>query len=358
MVRQNGADSGKVKLLYKKENINQYRYKFTVEYTMIPQEGYKFTGLHGDKGVVTSIRDDADMPVDADGNVADFIIDAGSRFARMIPGSLFEHGLSGITRDIAKHHISIPLGFTEGMSEEYFVTATPRHAIDAAYDKYLTLLYLVSNEQFDFYKGFTHEKKALVLYDICKDKQIYLNLNINNQTSLQKTMPILRNVFNPVIGPVTFRDIHTKEVVVTENAVQIAPMYMFLLDKIGDEWMAVSTAPMHMFGMLAPVNKGNKFQQPWRNTPAKAIGETEGRLYVAYAGRRAFAEMFDRSNNMEAQICIVDTFLSADEPCCIDRLVDRSRIPYGRSKALQLFKHMMACRGIQSVYIPEKGLYK
>lgn len=353
ITRQTGPDMGKVKFLYKKEDVDAYRIKFVIEYVITPTYGYKLSDMHGGKGVITDIREDADMPVDADGNVTDIIVDAGSRYARMIPGSLYEHGHAGILRDAVTKHIAKIVNYQKGMTYDKFCATVNDEAIAKAFEVYLTVLYLSSDQQFNDYKVLTYSEQVEVIFAACEYGYIHLYHPINNQVDLSKTLLLLRDYIKPTIGPVTYRDSMTGQMARTETAVQIAPIYLMLLNKTGGELLATSTAMMHHFGMLAPVNKGNKSALPWRNNPPKVMGETEGRLYVAYCGRRMVAELIDRSNNMQTQQGIAFNILSADKPAILEKAVDRKMIAYGANKPLQLFKHIMACRGVNLKWTKE-----
>jgi hypothetical protein len=338
---------GKVRFLYKKEDVDSYRIKFTIEYVITPTYGFKLSDVHGGKGVITDIREDADMPVDADGNVADLIVDAGSRYARMIPGSLYEHGHAGILRDAVTKNISKMVGYQKGMSYEKFCLTVTASQIAQAFEHYLTVLYLSSEQQFNDYKSLSYDDQVEVIFTACQYGYIHLFHPINNKVDLSKTLLLLKDYVKPTIGPVTYRDTMTNLMTTTERSIQIAPVYLMLLNKTGGELLATSTAMMHHFGMLAPVNKGNKSSLPWRNTPPKVMGETEGRLYVAYCGRRMVAELVDRSNNMQTQQAIAYNILSSDKPAMLKKAVDRKNgIRYSANKPLQLFKHIMSCRGV------------
>ncbi len=293
------------------------------------------------------------MPVDADGNRADLIVDAGSRYARMIPGSLYEHGHAGILRDAVTKNIAHIVNYQKGMSYESFCANIDERQVAKAFEIYLTVLYLSSDQQFNHYKNLTYGEQVEVLFYSCQDGFIRLFHPINNKVDLSKTLLLLRDYIKPTIGPVIYRDSMTNQMSKTERDVQIAPIYIMLLNKTGGELLATSTAMMHHFGMLAPVNKGNKSALPWRNNPPKVMGETEGRLYVAYCGRRMVAELIDRSNNMQTQQSIAFNILSSDKPAILEKAVDRKMIPYGANKPLQLFKHIMACRGVNLKWTKE-----
>lgn len=346
--------NAKIGFMFKKEPIDSYRCEFTIEYEIQPWKGNKFTDICGGKGVCVDIRPDEHMPVDSQGNRADIIIDAGSRFARMIPGSLYAHALGGLTRDIAMHHIRPATGFVEGMTEETFRMQMTAQKYEVAIGKLFTLFRLVSDHQYNFYKEQPEEELIGELYDICVEKQIRIDRQINGKVDLSVTMPILRDIFKPVLGPVRFYNRFTGQYNMTTKPVLIAPLLIMVLDKVGGELMATATANVHAFGILAQVNKGNRSRYPWRNTPAKVVGETEFRLYLAYCGRRVVAELYDFSNSIESQKAVVWKISESDKPTSIPVMIDRSEIKYGNTKGLQYFKHMMGCRGISVEWNREK----
>ena len=338
--------NAKVGYVFKKDPIDSYRCEFTIEYEIQPWKGNKFTDMSGGKGIVVDVRPDEHMPVDDQGNRADIIVDAGSRFARMIPGSLYQHALGGLTRDIAMNTIRPLTGYQEGMSEEVFRANLTPYAFEQAIEKLFTLFRLTGSGQYEFYSQQSEHELIGELYDICVEKQISLNRMINDKVDLSKTMTEMRRIFNPVITPVTFFNRYSGKFERTTKPVLIAPLYMMILDKVGGELMATSTANIHAFGILAQTNKGNKMRYPWRNTPAKVIGETEMRLYLAYCGRRVVAELYDRSNSIETQKAVVWSISENDKPTKIHSLVNRADIKFSNTKSLQFFKHMMGCRGI------------
>ncbi len=88
------------------------------------------------------------------------------------------------------------------------------------------------------------------------------------------------------------------------------------------------------FGVPAAMTKSQKYTFPFRNNPVRTIGETEGRVLVGYCGMETIAEMLDRSNNQQTQRNMVWSMLSSDTPTNIDRVVDRSLIPYGGSRSI------------------------
>jgi len=75
-------DSRYVRYTNTNDIVDLYRVEIVLEHTTIPDiSGFKVTTLHGSKGVVVGVREDSEMPVDANGNRAEMIMDPTS-----IPG--------------------------------------------------------------------------------------------------------------------------------------------------------------------------------------------------------------------------------------------------------------------------------
>ena len=107
---------------------------------------------------------------------------------------------------------------------------------------------------------------------------------------------------------------------------------------------------LHHFGILTPMTKFEKYSLPHRNSPIRTMGETESRLYSSYCGIECVAEMMDRNNNPSTHREMVRNILEAEYPSNIDSTVDRTKIPFGNAKPLQLVKHIGFCYGWKFSY--------
>ena len=162
-------------------------------------------------------------------------------------------------------------------------------------------------------------------------------------------MPEYRQVY----GPVTYLGDSGKVVTTLEN-IRIAPVYMILLEKIGDTWSAVSSGKIQHFGVLSQLTKNDKFNKPARNQAVRGAGEAEVRVFISYIGTKFVVEMMDRNNNPTTHKLIVNKILSADKPTNIDNLVDRKIHPFGGNKPVQLVNHILQVSGIKFKYSPHQ----
>lgn len=290
------------------------------------------------------------MPVDADGNRADIVMDSASVISRMNLGRLYEHYMTGANRDVAKQIRAI-LGVT-GKVKPSQIDKLDSGVIHTAYHHLLKYYQICNENQYQFFgTQITDEEKLQHLVDVVNDG-IFLYYPVNNPKDTVEVVKEVERVFKPTYGPVTYIG-NSGERVVTTNKVRIAPLYIMLLDKIADDWSSVSSGKLQHFGVLSPMTKSEKFSYPYRNSPVRTIGETEGRIFAGTCGREAIAEMMDRSNNPATQRNVVWNLLNSDKPSNIDRVVNREHIPLGGNRPLLLVKHMTHIAGFTHVYEEE-----
>lgn len=340
-------------LLYRKAPIDEYRVEFVIEYEMTPTIGFKLTDCHGGKGVICKVEEPENMPVDEAGNRADIVMDSASVISRMNLGRLYEHYFGAACRDVTKSVCAI-LGVnpSAGKITEFTLSKMDPDVIKHAYQRLMHFYQLVSSRQYEFF-NFTinEEEKQQHLCDVVNEG-IYLYYPVDNEKDIIKVVQEVDKAFKPTFGPVSFVG-DSKQRVTTSNNIRIAPLYMMLLDKIADDWSSVSSGKLQHFGVLSPQTKTEKFMYPYRNSPVRTIGETEGRIFAGYCGREAIAEMMDRSNSPFTQRNVIWNILSSNVPTNIDHVVDRDYVRLGGSRPLQLIRHIMGVAGVEIVYEPE-----
>lgn len=289
------------------------------------------------------------MPIDADGNRADIVMGGEATISRMNIGRLYEHYLNGAIRDINKR-IRKFLNIENNCTVDKLRNVPPE-VVYNAYNYLLEFFNVVSKEQFEFFKKLPENEIYEYLSDVVNNG-FFIYAAIGSQIDRVQMVQDIERIFKPTYGPVTYTG-NSGIKTTTVNNIRIAPMYMLLLDKIADDWSSVSSARLQHFGVLSPVTRAEKFSQPFRNSPVRTIGETEGRIFVGYCGREAVAEMMDRSNNPVTQRNIVWNVLNAEKPTDIEHAVDREFIPLGNSRPLSLVNHIFECAGFVTVYEPE-----
>lgn len=305
------------------------------------------------KGVICQIIPDEQMPVDSEGNRADVISDPNATINRANPGRLFEQYYNASARDTHKR-LCAQLGiepFSKEMTAYNHIIKLPDATRQAAW-QYLQGFYAIVSPQMSdwFTNGQIQCTNEEYLAEIV-EKGIGLFLPPDNQPVSQDVVMLLEKMYPPTYGPVSYVG-NSGNRVTTENNVRIAPLYMILLEKTGDDWSAVSSGKLQLFGVLSQLTKGDKFARPARNQAVRVAGESEMRLFLANCGPRFSAEVMDRNNNPATHKEMVRGILKAEQPGNIPNLVNRSVIPYGGSKALQLLRHLCEVSGFNLVYQP------
>lgn len=347
-------DPQKIIKLHRQAPLDDWRVEFVIEYNITPTIGFKQTGLHGNKGVICHIAEPHEMPVDEDGNRADIVMDPYSVVSRMNLGCLYEQYINAASRDVAKKVRSI-LGFVQTdrdvLNKLRKMEVEDPTTINKAWQYLVGYYSIVSPKQGIWmtdgqYQGSMAEHLATVVKD-----GVYLYVPPDNEPESERIVQELEKYYRPTYGPVSYIGNSGKRVV-TKRPVRIGSMYIVLLEKIADDWTAVSSGKLQHFGVLSQVTNTDKYGQPSRQQAIRALGESEVRIYASYAGAKVTADILDRNNNPATHRQILESILSADQPTNIVSAVDRSKIPLGGARPLSLVKHILLCSGAKFVYRP------
>jgi DNA-directed RNA polymerase beta subunit len=342
----------KLTYTYRKATLPEYRIVFKIEYVIRPTVGFKMSDMQGGKGVICRVEEDENMPVDAHGNRAEVVMDSGSTINRMNLSRLYEQYLGAASRDIRKQICSI-LEYNGELPDRTLkmLQKFDQQKIQQARTLLLDFISLISEPQRQFIESLNQNDLIEYLRDIVCDK-LYLYYPINNDKEITFVIESIQQKYPPCYSPITYTGISGQKVT-TERNVRIGPLYMMLLEKIADDWSAVSYGRMQHYGVLSLMTKSEKYTFPFRNNPVRTIGETEGRVFVGYCGQETIAEMMDRSNSPTTQKNLIYNILSAQKPSNIDYVINRQTLSYGGSKPLALINHIFMCSGFKFTYRPE-----
>ena len=340
--------------LYRKAPLDDWRIEFVIEYDVIPTIGFKLTDSAGGKGVVCHVVPEDHMPIDADGNRADIVMDPNSTVSRMNLSRKYEQYINAHSRDVTKQIRSwfdIDAKDRDIIHKVQTIERQNPTLFEQAW-KYLTGYYEIVTPLMEawFSSNAYLKPHAEHLADVIK-KGIYLWKPTNCPRESTDIVRMLEANYPSTYGPVSYVG-NTGLRRTTKVPVRIGSVYIILLEKTADDWSAVSSGKTQHYGVLAQVGNQDKYTQPYRSQPIRAFGEAEIRIAASYAGQRVTAEIMDRNNNPETHRSIVNAILEADEPTAIFNAVDRNLIPYGGSRPLQLVKHILACYGVRFVYKP------
>lgn len=303
--------------------------------------------------VVLSVPDEH-MPVDENGNRAEFVMDPNSRINRMNLGGPIELYINSASRDVGikiRNTFGIERGDKHALQKVEQIYKNENTKFIWAWDYYAGYLKIIAPKQYQWCidGSMSEEEKISQLATICQD-HVYLYLPQEYAPEYNKAIVKIENSpYKPVYGPVEYTGYSGKKVK-TKDKVRIGSMYIIMLEKIGDDNSSVASGKFQHFGVLAKLTKEDKSAEPYRAQPIKGIGETESRIFASYAGDVAIAELMDRNNNPQSHIEIVNQILKADKPTQIPQLIDRKKIPYGYTKPIQIVNHIAMCAGWEFKY--------
>lgn len=343
--------------VHKKTRLDDYRLEFVIKHFIIPNMGNKFTDLFGGKGVVVSIWEDEDMPVDAYGNRAEMIFDQSAVNNRMIPGRLYEHYINGAARDVYRRVVEM-LGIPDRQRRGKMVealtqlqNANPQRLKDAW--EYLMGFYdiTVPKQAAMFRAGGYGSTPISHLAYIMSKGYMVLYMRSDHELELKNMVSDIERLYPPVWTPVTYRE-PGGEFVTTEEPIRVAPLTIIMLEKIADSWSATSSGRRQHHGVLATLSNTDKYSERIRNQPTKAYGESEIRIVISYSGTLTAAEILDRNNSLESHKAMTWAIMKAAKPTQIECAVDRNMIPLDGSRSLQTVNHVAACAGWEFAWTP------
>lgn len=345
----------KVQYLMRGVPMGEYYVELTFEHDFVPGVGSKNSDIWGGKGVISKKTPRADMPMDADGNQADVVMDGDATVRRTNNGRMYEHGINAFARDLNKDLRSmINVDRDNPNYDDVKRKLANPETTALLFDRLVSFYDIVSStmkedvlEVCTIHPTFPQDHLLKVLMS-----DIYLNIQTNNTRDLIQMTKRLRANFPLTYGPVTYRTAKGN-MVKTVNRVLIGKMYMILLDKIGAYPAAVSSAKTQHFGIPAKVTNLDKYASPNRNQPTRIWGETEVRLASTYCSPYFIAETIDRSNNPTKHKHICRSIILSENPMDIMNAVDSSVVSNNGGRIAAYARHMISCGGAKFVRKPQ-----
>lgn len=332
---------------YRNAPLDDFRVDISYTYRVVPTIGNKFTGQHGDKGVIVDVRPDNEMPVDQWGRRADLILDGDSTVKRMNPGRFYEQYVN-----VASYHTLLKLREMLPTGE-----GTPKQ-IEAAWEYlygYYSVVSSAMKQRVDEFmelkasRGQLREWIAHHVKAVVEDK-IYPYIPPSlPEIGAQQIRNIRDSAYAPPIGPLTYRGKSGKWRT-TKRPAFIGNMYFILLEKTGEDWSAVASPKTQHFGIAAKLTRADKLSTPGHKQPVRFLGEDEVRLIAAFCGGAVVAELLDQSNSPHKQRHIARTLVSVDKPSDIANVVPVEEVPQGLNRAVQFVNHQLICSGVTTAW--------
>lgn len=345
-------DAFKVDENYRNVPLDAWRVEITYERQNKPNVGFKITDTHGGKGVICRVVPEEDMPIDANGNRVEVIMDDLSTTRRLNPGRFYEQYVNACSRDVANRVREAFKLRTDPKNPP--TQAEARQAIQMASPDLVAA-------QVDYVLGYyatvsPFQREALV--ELCEEdglagvehlisiltKGVYLMLPADNPVDRPDMIRELAKNYPARKTPVTFRALDGR-MVTTVKPVLIGSMYFMVLEKTAEDWSAVSSAKLQHYGTTARLTNQDKNSAPGRQQVTKTIGEAEDRLLAATISGENVADIMDAHNNPQAHKAMQRAILTAEKPTNIDEVLDRKQIPKGGHRPRSYVQHLFECAG-------------
>ena len=228
--------------LYRKEPMNTFSIEITVEYDMLPREGYKLSGLSGDKGIISEIRKDEDMPIDSNGVRADLMMDPSSTISRMNIGRLYEAFFNGTSRVVKQYVTDAMRHELSDIPDNLLYKRVSDELVNSLFNYILEYLRIVGNKQFIQYESISNrmDAKRDILNDIVMN-EFYVYFPIDNEVHVTKVVADLKDsIYAPLKDHIKYKIGGVEKI--SQDKISIAPMYVMLLSKIADTWLSTASS--------------------------------------------------------------------------------------------------------------------
>lgn len=346
--------------------LDDWNVEVTFQYDMIPTIGNKLAGHHGNKGVICQIWPASCMPLDAEGNRADFIMDADSIIKRMNLGVPYEQYFNAAARDVTFKVREICGVKRDGSDAPKDRPAMPGlvyntnaastlapEAIALAMEYVLGFYDIVSPWTSEILRGPNYKGNPEHHIKTILRNGIYLWMPSHNPIDYVTAVKEVNAKYPPCYGSVKYTNPLTGILHTTVSPVMIGSAYVMVLEKTGGEFSGVGSANLQHHGIPAKITKMDKHAYPGRASPVRLTGEAEVRLIAATCGGTVAADLIDQSNNPTVHKAIINSIYDAPFPSNIEKVIDRKTHPLGSGRNLLFVNHLLECAGIKFVYRKE-----
>lgn len=335
---------------YRGKQLDDYQVIITYEYTYVPNLGSKFTGLQGDKAVVTRIRPDHEMPEYAPGKHVDAYMDDTSTSNRMNSPRLDCIAITSCgeaARDeILEHYHAGRIKDAWDVLYEAMTYISPKTA---------ALMLEITDE------NIMREDLAELAVPDDQVKPGYTNrirflMESNNPVDYVKAIPAFAERFPPLKQTLILtNDDGTRVETIAPSLV--GWLYMIPLERLANKFSAVSSAKRQHHGMPVKPSKQSRTASPINDSPTRDKGEDETRGYEALLGGNVIAENYDRNLNPKSHRQELRSIYGSENPARIRNTVPRSVdqidptvqrqeiIPMTGGRVVAIRDHIMRCGG-------------
>lgn len=328
-------------LMNKKEPVDFIRVKITYAYQREVDRGYKLVGNAGNKGVISDIWEDEDMPTMEDGTRASILITGASPFNRLNGGQYYEQYINYVS-DVVVRNL-----WTQQWS-----------SIEAQYEYLLDYLHEVRPVFAEYVRERTKNYEDEFV-DSCKKHGIYMvippfcdSISPEMIDRLAKKYGIRRTTitYNAKDGK------GGKQHVKTCTEALCGELYIHLLGKIPiDQLNCIEFGYQSQFlSPIKPNSKSLKAQSMFGQTPIR-YGEDETAILTMCCGAENAVRLLCTYSNSPAAIDRLQyLLLTADKPSGIYDLGMSTEEMIDGASNIGIFKHQLAAVGFEIEEVEEE----
>lgn len=328
-------------LMNKKEPVDFIRLKITYAYQREIDKGYKLVGDAGNKGVVSEIAEDEDMPVMEDGTRADIMITGASPFNRLSSGQYYQAFIN-YASDVVMRNINMMSW--DNIMQQYEYILDYINEIRPVYAKYVR----------EKTKGYEEE-----YVEACKKHGIYLVIPPFTSSINEEMVLRVAKKYNIQRGKVTYAATDgkgNKKIIKTCTDALFGDLYIHLLGKIPiDQLNAIEFGYQSQFQVpIKPNSKTLKAQSMFGQTPIR-YGEDETSILVMSCGAEtALRILCTYSNSPVAIERLQRLLLTAQHPSAIWDIGMSTQEMIESASNIGIFKHQLAAVGFEIEEVEEE----
>lgn len=322
-------------IIYEKLPVHNWLAIVEFCYWITPDIGYKIADEQGCKHIIVAKKPRADMPTDAEGNVADIVADPQAVMSRNNTTRFIAQYLNACSRALARR------------IEELVRDGNRNKAWELLFDYYTLItdqvLPLLEDPRFNPNED---------IDDVIARGTVrpYVPMDNSKYLSYYELIQVLREKYRPCYGPVTYRG-NSGRIVTTKRPCLIGPIYTLLLEKDGRDGTAVGSSRLHgTFGTpTKPTSIADKVALPGKESPVKLWAETEKRLAAAACGGEGMRTIDEYNGNIMAHRAVMQAIYSTSKPTAIYEAVDWKQVRKTGGRMVRFLHTMFRASGIEIV---------
>ena len=332
-ITENSTPNSKLTFSKGRAAVDEWTVKMTFEYILVASDGSKLTDGHGGKIVTVRVTPRADMPIDEHGVSADIILLDEASGNRMNTGRDAEQATNAASTRL---RVELQKLLEKNPSNESY-----DHAF-ARIRRFYQIIDPASALRIDCHPYPHRHVDHVLKHGIFPQRQLI------SATGPADTIRLLDKEYDIRGTRITFRNYDGK-MVTTRHTALIAPLYMYVLEKVADSAAAVASARMQHFNIPANPSNIDKLSSPNRDNATKILGETETRIIVTHTEPYTLAELFDQTTNIVSHTETMFAILEAKNCMQIKKAVDRDLIPLTGGRISAHTRMMISVSGIKLI---------